>query len=115
VIECEQPTRKTRRGKGKSDPIDAHLAVLTALRLEVSKLPTPRARRRPRGAAHPAVRTPGTDHHRASQPAPGAAARRRRRRPHPGPKPPDRHRPGHLGPAPAAPSRSATARSAASR
>ena len=43
VIECEQPTRKTRRGKGKSDPIDAHLAVLTALRLDTTKLPTPRA------------------------------------------------------------------------
>jgi transposase len=43
VIECEQPTRKTRRGKGKSDPIDAHLAVLTALRLDTSKLPVPRA------------------------------------------------------------------------
>jgi transposase len=43
VIECEQPTRKTRRGKGKSDPIDAHLAVLTALQLDAQKLPTPRA------------------------------------------------------------------------
>ncbi len=43
VIECEQPTRKTRRGKGKSDPIDAHLAVLTALQLDVDRLPTPRA------------------------------------------------------------------------
>ena len=43
VIECEQPTRRTRRGKGKSDPIDAHLAVLTALRLDAGKLPTPRA------------------------------------------------------------------------
>ncbi len=32
VIECEQPHRTARRGKGKSDPIDAHLAVLTALR-----------------------------------------------------------------------------------
>ncbi len=31
VIECEQPHRKARRGRGKSDPIDAHLAVLTAL------------------------------------------------------------------------------------
>lgn len=31
VIECEQPHRKRRRGKGKSDSIDAHLAVLTAL------------------------------------------------------------------------------------
>jgi transposase len=28
VIECEQPNHKARRGKGKSDPIDAHLAVL---------------------------------------------------------------------------------------
>jgi transposase len=43
VIECEQPTRKTRRGKGKSDPIDAHLAVLTALRLDTARLPVPRA------------------------------------------------------------------------
>ena len=33
VIECEQPNGKARRGKGKSDPIDAHLAVLAALRL----------------------------------------------------------------------------------
>ena len=43
VIECEQPTRKARRGKGKSGPIDAHLAVLTALQLDTGKLPTPRA------------------------------------------------------------------------
>jgi transposase len=43
VIECEQPSRKTRRGKGKSDPIDAHLAVLTALQLDAGKLPVPRA------------------------------------------------------------------------
>lgn len=43
VIEAEQPTRKTRRGKGKSDPIDAHLAVLFALSLDAAKLPTPRA------------------------------------------------------------------------
>jgi len=43
VIECEQPTRRARRGKGKSDPIDAHLAVLTALRLDAGKLPSPRA------------------------------------------------------------------------
>jgi transposase len=43
VLECEQPHRKTRRGKGKSDPIDAHLAVLTALRLDTSQLPIPRA------------------------------------------------------------------------
>jgi hypothetical protein len=43
VIECEQPARKARRGHGKSDPIDAHLAVLTALRLDADRLPTPRA------------------------------------------------------------------------
>jgi transposase len=43
VIEAEQPTRKTRRGKGKSDPINAHLAVLFALSLDAAKLPTPRA------------------------------------------------------------------------
>ena len=43
VLECEQPHRKTRRGKGKSDPIDAHLAVLTALHLDADRLPHPRA------------------------------------------------------------------------
>ena len=43
VLECEQPHRKARRGKGKSDPIDAHLAVLTALRLHTNQLPIPRA------------------------------------------------------------------------
>jgi transposase len=43
VIECEQPNRKQRRGKGKSDPIDAHLAVLAALRLDTNRLPVPRA------------------------------------------------------------------------
>src|SRR5512133_3989481 len=42
VIECEQPNRKARRGKGKSDPIDAHLAVLAALRLDADRLPIPR-------------------------------------------------------------------------
>ncbi len=41
VLECEQPHRKTRRGKGKSDPIDAHLAVLSALRLNTNQLPIP--------------------------------------------------------------------------
>jgi hypothetical protein len=41
VIECEQPNRKARRGKGKSDRIDAHLAVLSALRLDADRLPVP--------------------------------------------------------------------------
>jgi hypothetical protein len=39
VIECEQAARKTRRGRGKSDPIDAHLAVLTALQLDADRYP----------------------------------------------------------------------------
>jgi transposase len=43
VIECEQPARKARRGRGKSDPIDAHLAVLAVLQLDTDRLPTPRA------------------------------------------------------------------------
>ena len=43
VIECELPVRRRRRGKGKSDPIDAHLAVLAALRLDADRLPAPRA------------------------------------------------------------------------
>ena len=43
VIECEQPGRKQRRGKGKSDPIDAHLAVLAALRLDTGRVAVPRA------------------------------------------------------------------------
>ena len=43
VTECEQPNLKARRGKSKSDPIDAHLAVLAALRLDADRLPVPRA------------------------------------------------------------------------
>jgi transposase len=43
VIECEQPSRAQRRGKGKSGPIGAHLAVLAALRLDAARLPALRA------------------------------------------------------------------------
>jgi len=43
VIECEQPARRQRRGNGKSDQIDAHLAVLAALRLDDTRLPALRA------------------------------------------------------------------------
>src|SRR4051794_3468554 len=43
VLECEQPARRQRRGKGKSDPIDAHLAVLAALRVDADRLPELRA------------------------------------------------------------------------
>ena len=43
VLECPQPTRTARRGTGKSDPIDAHLAVLNALRLDADRLPAVRA------------------------------------------------------------------------
>jgi transposase len=43
VLETEQPARGQRRGRGKSDPIDAHLAVLNTLRLDPDRLPAPRA------------------------------------------------------------------------
>jgi transposase len=43
VIECERPSRKQRRGRGKSDLIDAHLAVLAALRADTGRLAVPRA------------------------------------------------------------------------
>jgi len=42
-LSASNPNRKARRGKGKSDPIDAHLAVLAALRLDVDRLPVPRS------------------------------------------------------------------------
>jgi transposase len=43
VVEVERPARAQRRQRGKSDPIDPHLAVLAALRLDVDRLPVPRA------------------------------------------------------------------------
>lgn len=43
VVEVERPKREQRRGHGKSDPIDAHLAVLAVLRMNPERLPTPRA------------------------------------------------------------------------
>ena len=42
-IECERPSRKRRRGKGKPDPVDAHLAVLAAPRPDAARLAVPRA------------------------------------------------------------------------
>jgi transposase len=42
VVEVERPKRTDRR-RGKSDPIDAHLAALPTLRLDADRLPTPRA------------------------------------------------------------------------
>ncbi|MGS2619360.1 IS110 family transposase [Micromonospora sp. LZ34] len=44
VVEIVRPVRDNRRrGKGKTDQIDAGLAVLAALRLDIDRLPTPRA------------------------------------------------------------------------
>jgi transposase len=43
VVEVERPKRAQRRGRGKSDPIDAHLAALQVLRMNTDRLPTPRA------------------------------------------------------------------------
>jgi transposase len=42
VMEVERPRRVARR-RGKSDPIDAHLAALAALGTPVERMPTPRA------------------------------------------------------------------------
>ena len=42
VVEVERPSRTDRRGRGKSDPIDAHHAAMAVLRMDPSKLPTPR-------------------------------------------------------------------------
>jgi hypothetical protein len=79
VIEAEQPTRKSRRGRGKSDPMDAHLAVLYALQQDSDKLPTPRAdgdreALRILLCARQELTTTST---RADQPAQGPAARGR--------------------------------------
>src|SRR5829696_4981278 len=46
VVEIERPRRGERR-RGKSDPIDAHLASLPTLRLYADRLPTPRAENSP--------------------------------------------------------------------
>ena len=42
VAEVERPRRADRR-RGKSDPIDAHLAALQVLRMSADRLPAPRA------------------------------------------------------------------------
>jgi transposase len=44
VVEVERPKRSDRR-RGKSDPIDAHLAALHTLRLHADRLPIPAPRR----------------------------------------------------------------------
>jgi transposase len=43
VVEVERPKRAQRRGRGKSDPIDARLAALAVLRMHADRLPVPRA------------------------------------------------------------------------
>jgi transposase len=43
VIELERPARTERRGRGKTDAIDAVLGARKALGLDAAKLPTPRA------------------------------------------------------------------------
>jgi len=43
VVEVEQPKKGQRRGRGKSDPIDAHLAALTVLRMPADRKALPRS------------------------------------------------------------------------
>jgi hypothetical protein len=80
VIEAEQPRRTHRRGRGKSDSIDAHLAVLSAVGLDAAKLPTPRTDGDREALRLLLCTRGGVDHHqhRTDQPAARAAARRRR-------------------------------------
>jgi transposase len=42
VVEVERPSRTDRRGRGKSDPIDAQHAARAVLTMDPAKLPTPR-------------------------------------------------------------------------
>jgi transposase len=42
VVEVD-PAKHDRRGKGKTDAMDAHHAALAVLRMDITKLPTPRA------------------------------------------------------------------------
>lgn len=42
VVEVERPSRTDRRGRGKSDPIDAQHAAMAVLRMDPTRLPTPR-------------------------------------------------------------------------
>lgn len=42
VVEVEQPRKADRRGRGKSDPIDAHLAALAVLRMPADRKVLPR-------------------------------------------------------------------------
>jgi transposase len=43
VVEVQRPKRAQRRGRGKSDPIDAHHAAMAVLAMNADRLPTPRA------------------------------------------------------------------------
>jgi transposase len=43
VVEACQPRNANRRGKGKTDPIDAHLAAVSALNMDMKTLSVPRA------------------------------------------------------------------------
>jgi transposase len=56
VVEVEHPKREQRRGRGKSDPIDAHLAVLCGAAHAGRPATHSTLRRRPRSAADPARR-----------------------------------------------------------
>ena len=103
VIECERPSRKRRRGKGKSDPIDAHLAVLAVLRLDADRLPELRADGdREALRILLGARQEITAEYWADQPAPRAAAGRRRHRPSGGTRRLDRDGAGRPGSAPVA-------------
>jgi len=80
VVECEQPSRSRHRGKGRSDVIDAHLAVLAALRSDADRLAVPRAQA-PTNASNrkPRPRSRGGCSHPPADAQPAAARRLDRR------------------------------------
>ena len=102
MIEVERPARAARRGRGKTDAIDAVLAARRALGVNADALPTPRCDGDREALRILLVAREDDDHRedREDEPVDRAAARRRRRRPGPGPRPAHR---GHPGPDRAAP------------
>ena len=94
VVEIERPRRGERR-RGNSDPIDAHLAALHALRLDADRLPRPRAdgdreRRRPSAVSRRPDLRPARCHH--VPPRRSARDPRTRRPARRGPPPRPRHK-----------------------
>jgi transposase len=104
VLECAQPHRAARRGKGKSDP-SMRIWPCSPRCAATSSGCRPRVPTRGPGSAADPARRPPRPHHRADQPVTGTTPGRRRRRPADRPRCAVGHRPGRPGPAPQPPRR----------